>query len=354
MLNSIDNKYMQRCIDIAKHGKGNVAPNPLVGCVIVHDGTIIGEGFHACYGNSHAEVNAIQSVKDKSLLLSSTLYVNLEPCCHQGKTPPCTDLILQHKIPTIVVGNIDVNPKVATKGIEILKSNGCEVKTGVLENECYQLNKRYFTFLQQHRPYIILKWAQTLDGFMDIDVSLKEKGESYWITNEALRYKVHKWRAEEDAIYVGANTVYNDNPQLNIRYGSGKNPIRISFFNEKIKNTLYHFFDNKQPTIIFNTLYDKKDGNVQYVKLSNPANYIEEMLHYLYEIKSQSIIIEGGKKTLEKFILKNSWDEARILIGNKVFGKGLSAPSIPFSPHKIETIEDDKILYIQKCDKLHL
>ena len=199
---SIDNeRFMQRCLKLAKQGQYNVAPNPMVGCVIVNKGKIIGEGYHAKYGELHAEANAIQSVSNKELLKKSTLYVNLEPCCHYGKTPPCVELIIQHQIPEVIIGTTDVNPKVSCKGIQYLKEKGINIQVGILEEACKNINIRFFTFHQKKRPYIILKWAETLDGFMDIDRDLKEKNKSYWITNEALKLKVHQWRAQESAIY---------------------------------------------------------------------------------------------------------------------------------------------------------
>lgn len=347
MDSNVNEMYMQRCLDLALHGRNNVAPNPMVGCVIVHEGKIIGEGFHAKYKEPHAEVNAIHSVKNKELLKNSTLYVNLEPCCHYGKTPPCVDLINQHQIPEVIIGTFDINPKVAGQGIAFLKQKGTTVQVGILKDKCNELNVRFFTFHRKKRPYIILKWAQTLDGFMDIHSDLKKENKNYWISNESLKLKVHQWRAQESAILVGANTIINDNPQLNVRYCAGNNPIRITFLKTDLEKSQYCFFDNIQQTIIFNPFREELQDNTEYVFVKNVLNYEKEILEKLFEMNCQSLIIEGGKKTLERFIKKNYWDEARILIGNKHFGKGLQAPILPILPHEIETTDEDKVIYIK-------
>lgn len=345
------NLYMKRCLLLASRANGKVAPNPMVGCVILHQGRIIGEGYHARYGENHAEVQAIQSVKDKSLLKEATLYVNLEPCSHHGKTPPCSELIIQHHIPQIVIGTKDINPKVTGKGIEALKKNGCHVTVGVSEKECLHLNRRFFTYFQKQRPYIILKWAQTLDGYMDISPTLRTTNNNYWISNESLKYKVHRWRSEECAIFVGANTIRNDNPQLNIRYGTGIHPTRITFFKTPLPQYQdYTFFDNNQKTIIFNTFNRNEDNKTQYININDEKNYIEEILTILYQNKCQSIIIEGGKHTLEKFISKNLWDEARVLIGSKHFGQGIQAPTLSTPPYKSENIENNKVVYYKNSE----
>jgi diaminohydroxyphosphoribosylaminopyrimidine deaminase/5-amino-6-(5-phosphoribosylamino)uracil reductase len=313
--------YMQRCFRLAQNGLGYVTPNPLVGCVIVHDGKIISEGFHQKYGENHAERNAILHVEARhaSLLLEkSTLYVNLEPCSHFGKTPPCADFIIEKKIPKVVISNSDSNPEVGGKGIERLRNAGIEVITGVLENEGRFLNRRFFTYIEKKRPYIILKWAESSDGFI--------RGETErWITNEAMRNLVHKWRSEEPAIMVGTNTVLADNPQLNVRNYFGKNPLRITIdSNHKLPKNLY-FFDQSQPT----KNYETTD--------------LPEILNDLYSQKIQSVIIEGGAKLLQSFIEKNLWDEARILIGNKRFHRGFPAPQIQGKEFFSTQIEGDKI-----------
>ncbi len=339
--------FMYRALEIATHGRGNVAPNPMVGCVIVHDNVIIGEGYHCQYGQAHAEVNAVNSVKNVALLSKSTLYVTLEPCSHFGKTPPCADWIIKHHIPKVVVATLDTNPKVAGKGVEKLRNAGVEVVLGVLENEAKCLNRRFFTYHQKHRPYIILKWAQTLNGFMDCNERAEKNRQSYWITNETLRYEVQRWRTEEDAIFCGANTILNDNPQLNSRLLGTKNPIRLTFLNKDITNRTLHFFDNSQPTLVFNTEKDAEYGQTRYVRLSK-QNWGKEMMDYLYEHKIQSVIVEGGQKTLQYFLEKNLWDEMRVLVGNKYFLRGLIAPQINIQPTCIQCFDEDKLLYFYR------
>ncbi|MCL2027476.1 MAG: bifunctional diaminohydroxyphosphoribosylaminopyrimidine deaminase/5-amino-6-(5-phosphoribosylamino)uracil reductase RibD [Bacteroidales bacterium] len=313
--------YIQRCLQIAQNGLGQVAPNPLVGCVMVCDDQIIAEGFHQKYGENHAERNAISLVNDERLLKKSTLYVNLEPCSHFGKTPPCADLIIEKKIPKVVISNLDSNPEVARKGVERLRNAGIEVITGVLENEGRFLNRRFFTYIEKKRPYIILKWAQSLDGFMYNETER-------WITNDAMRNLVHKWRSEEPAIMVGTNTVLTDNPKLNVRACFGKNPLRITMDkNHKLPKNL-HFFDHSQPTKIYET------------------TDLSEILNDLYARKIQSLIVEGGAKLLQSFIEKNLWDETRILIGNKHLHNGLKAPKIQGKEIFSTEIEQDKAVYL--------
>jgi diaminohydroxyphosphoribosylaminopyrimidine deaminase/5-amino-6-(5-phosphoribosylamino)uracil reductase len=316
----------------------------MVGCVIVHKNTIIGEGYHAEYGKEHAEVNAIKQVKNKELLKESALYVTLEPCSHHGKTPPCADLLIDLQIPEIYIATLDPNPKVHGKGIQKLKEAGRHVVSGLLDKEAVELNKRFFCFHQKKRPYIILKWAQTLDGYMDKNPQDCKNRENYWITNEFLRIKVHQWRAEESAIFVGANTILNDNPQLNVRYCAGKNPIRITLINRTINQDV-HFFDNTQPTIVFNFEKEEQQHNTHFCKLSQDENPEKDILQQLYQANVQSLLVEGGKYSLQRFLDLNLWDEARVLIGNKCFGSGLSAPTIPFAPVRIENVDKDSILW---------
>ena len=340
---------MQRALELAKHGQLHVSPNPMVGCVIVYQGKIIGEGYHTAYGKPHAEVHAIASVEDKKLLKESTLYVTLEPCSHFGKTPPCADLIIEHKIPHVVVAVLDPNPKVQGQGIEKLKRAGCKVETGILEQESKDLNRRFFCFHEEKRPFITLKWAQTLDGFIDSNERGCKSRENYWITNEALRYKVHQWRAEEDAIFVGANTILHDNPQLNVRYFAGKNPVRVTFLSKAIGNN-FHLFDLSQPTIVFNLEKEEKKDGLYFCRLENKDNLQQQMLSKLHEMKIQSLLVEGGQHTLQQFIDMNLWDEARILVGNTCFGSGLGAPRFPFAPHKIDNVEGDKIMWYKNME----
>ena len=321
-----DELLMQRCLHLASLGGGYVSPNPMVGAVVVYEDKIIGEGYHKVYGLSHAEPNAINSVDDKSLLEKSTLYVSLEPCCHWGKTPPCANLIVKSGIRKVVICNSDPNPKVSGGGVKILKDAGIEVLIGVLEKEGRELNKRFFSRHEKNRPYIILKWAQTLDGFMDIE-RRNESRESYWITNDALKVWVHRQRAIEDCILVGKNTIINDNPNLNVRYFSGRNPIRMTIDKDLTIPNGRFFFDNSQRTVVFNSQKDFQGGETTYVKLDFEKNVLEQIIHYIYsDIKTSSLIVEGGKFTLESFIKENLWDEANVLIGNKYFYKGLTSP----------------------------
>ncbi|MDD2488965.1 MAG: bifunctional diaminohydroxyphosphoribosylaminopyrimidine deaminase/5-amino-6-(5-phosphoribosylamino)uracil reductase RibD [Bacteroidales bacterium] len=321
-----DELIMSRCLQLASLGGGYVSPNPMVGAVVVYNNRVIGEGYHKVYGLSHAEPNAINSVKDKTLLKNATLYVSLEPCCHWGKTPPCADFIVQSGIRKVVICNYDPNPKVAGGGIKILKDAGIEVICGVLEKEGRELNKRFFSRHEKNRPYIILKWAQTLDGFMDIERRDKDK-KDYWITNDALRVWVHRQRSIEDCILVGKNTIINDNPNLNVRYFSGRNPIRMTIDKDLTIPTDRFLFDNTQKTIIFNSKKDFVQGEITYVKLDFEKSVLEQIIHYIYNgIKASSLIVEGGKFTLESFIEENLWDEANVLVGNKIFNNGLISP----------------------------
>lgn len=320
-----DELLINRCLQLAKLSEGLVSPNPMVGAVLVNDNKIVSEGYHRAYGLSHAEYNAINAIEDETLLKGSVLYVNLEPCCHYGKTPPCTDLILKSGIKKVVICNTDPNPKVAGTGISILKEAGIDVVVGVLEEKGLELNKRFFTFHKKKRPYIILKWAETLDGFMDIERRAL-KVEKYWITNEVLRVWAHKQRAENDCILVGSTTIINDNPQLNVRYFNGRNPIRIAIDKDLIIPKDRFLFDGEQKTIVFNSKNDLVDGNTTYVKLDFEAKLLEQIIHYIYSINKNSLIVEGGRFTLEGFINSNLWDEANVLVGNKLFKRGLPSP----------------------------
>ena len=345
-----DEKYITRCLELAKKGLGSTAPNPMVGAVAVHNDKIIGEGYHRKYGGPHAEVHAINSVRDKSLLKYSTLYVSLEPCSHLGKTPPCTDLIIKSGIPKVVIGTIDPNSLVKGKGIEKLRSSGIEVKKNILIKECIELNKRFFTFYSLKRPYIILKWAQTSDGFIDI---VREPGspvQPNWISNEFSRILVHKWRSEEQAIMVGTNTVRMDNPTLNTREWEGKNPLRI-FLDRKL--SLSHglnLYNGEIPTIIINEIKNDKQGELEYVKFLFDNNLLNSILYFLYTREIQSIIIEGGKILLESFIEKGLWDEARVFTGDKKFRKGIKAPVIDSNVKTISAIENDRLLFFKNPD----
>lgn len=324
-------KYMHRCLQLASKGIGNTYPNPLVGSVIVFENKIIGEGFHQKAGENHAEINAINSVKDKSLLSKSTLYVNLEPCSHFGKTPPCAVKIVELKIPKVVIGTIDTTDKVAGKGIEIMRNAGIEVIVDVLKNEARKINKRFFTFHEQKRPYIILKWAQTTDGFID---PIRKQGTPiapFWISGELEKTLVHKWRTEEQTILVGKNTAIIDNPELTARNFFGKNPTRILIDRNLSTTKDLIIFNNKSNTIIFNYLKEEKIDNLVFVKIDKKLNEFDQIFFYFYSHNLQSVIIEGGAKILQSFYDNNYWDEARIFIGNKFFNTGVRAPKIDYS-----------------------
>ncbi|RED23920.1 diaminohydroxyphosphoribosylaminopyrimidine deaminase [Flavobacterium cutihirudinis] len=344
-------KYIKRCIELAQNGFGTTYPNPMVGSVIVHDGKIIGEGWHKKAGEPHAEVNAVQSVKDKSLLKKATIYVSLEPCSHFGKTPPCCDLIIANQIPNVVVGTVDPNEKVAGRGIKKLIENGANVTVGILEDECNELNKRFFTFHQKKRPYIILKWAESQDGFLAPEKSINQERKPVWITNQYSRQLVHKWRSEEQAILVGTQTVVDDNPKLNTRDWSGNNPVRVVLDqNNRISKDSF-IFDDSVKTIVFsksensnateNTIFEKIDFN---------KNTIPQILYVLYQHQIQSIIIEGGRQTLQSFVDSDLWDEARIFTGTNAFENGVKAPLIQKKNIFKTTIQNDELLYIRNND----
>lgn len=336
-------KYIKRCIELAKLGAGNVSPNPMVGCVIVCNDKIIGEGYHKKYGEAHAEVNAINSVANSEDLKTSTIYVSLEPCAHFGKTPPCADLIVKNKIPKAVIGSIDPFAKVAGKGIAILKNAGIEVEVGVLAEKCNELNKRFFTFHEKKRPYIILKWAQTLDGFIDIERSSKNFGEPTWITGPKALLGVHKMRAAEDAIIIGTNTAEKDNPSLTVRHCEGKNPLRIVLDKNLRLSHKLHLFDNTTPTIVLNSTKNLVEGNTEFIQIDFSENLIQQILNILHTKNNLSLIVEGGKQLLEAFISENLWDEAHIYTGNKSFKKGIPAPAISGLPSYSTLIETDKL-----------
>ena len=336
----IHEKYIKRCIELAKNGLGTTYPNPLVGSVIVYNNEIIGEGWHQKAGEPHAEVNAIHSVKDKSLLSKATIYVSLEPCSHFGKTPPCCDLIIANKIPNVIIGTIDPFARVSGNGIKKLLEAGKKVTVGILEEECNELNKRFFTFHNKKRPYIILKWAESIDGF--IAPLSKEKKEPFWITNEFSRQLVHKWRSEEQGILVGNKTVLEDNPTLNIRDWSGNNPIRIVLDQNKRISKEFHIFDNKA-----NTLSISKDN----INFKN--SIANEIADFLFKNEIQSVIIEGGRKTLQTFIDANIWDEARVFKGKQSLQNGIKAPNIAVLNARKKTLLEDELLTFFNHDYNH-
>jgi diaminohydroxyphosphoribosylaminopyrimidine deaminase/5-amino-6-(5-phosphoribosylamino)uracil reductase len=317
--------FMRRCLDLAKLGAANVFPNPMVGCVIVHEGKIIGEGYHQKYGEAHAEVNAINTVKHPELLPKSTVYVSLEPCAHYGKTPPCALLLIQKKVQKVVIGCRDSYTEVDGKGIELLKNAGIEVSVGILEDECIAVNKRFFTFHNKNRPFITLKWAQSEDGFF---APHSNQG-IHWITSESTQIFTHSLRAKEHAILVGINTVLIDNPSLDVRAITGRSPIRIVIDSAlKIKESKKEIklIQDKQPTIVLNASFEAQEGNVHY-KAITPFT-LDNCLIALHKMNILSILIEGGATTLNYFITAGLWDEAFVLQGQKNIENGLIAPII--------------------------
>lgn len=348
-------KYINRCIELAKNGLGTTYPNPLVGSVIVYEDKIIGEGWHKKAGEPHAEVNAINAVKDKTLLSKATIYVSLEPCSHFGKTPPCADLIVTHKIPNVVIGTVDPNEKVAGKGIAKLLEAGINVTVGILEENCNDLNKRFFTFHNQKRPYIILKWAGTTDGFIAPFKMLKQvqhdKLRPTWITNKYSRQLVHKWRAEEQAILVGTQTVLDDNPSLTTRDFSGNNPVRIVLDKSGKIDTKFHVKDNSVKTIFLTENENLiSSENCIYEQCLFDENLIENCITILVKHQIQSVIIEGGSKTLQSFIDKDLWDEARIFRSQNIFEEGIKAPTIRGKIVATETILKDQLTILRHHD----
>ncbi len=313
---------MKRTIELARLGMGHVSPNPMVGCVVVHNNTILAEGWHKKYGEAHAELNAIESVDDKALLKDCIVYVNLEPCSHIGKTPPCADLLIKHQVRKVVICNLDTNPLVTGEGIKKLRTAGMEVITGILENEGRELNKRFFMFMEKQRPYIILKWAETSDGFI-----AQENYDSKWISNEYARQLAHKWRAEEDAVLVGTRTVFHDNPELTVRNWTGRNPIRIVLDRFLRLSDKLHVFDRSQKTICYNVLKHEEHPNLSLIRLDE-ENFVNHLLEDLVKQKIQSVIVEGGATTLQLFMDAGLWDEARVFVSDKGFGKGIKAPKV--------------------------
>jgi diaminohydroxyphosphoribosylaminopyrimidine deaminase / 5-amino-6-(5-phosphoribosylamino)uracil reductase len=334
----MDEQFIRRCFDLALNGAGSVSPNPLVGCVIVHNGNVIGEGWHKKYGGPHAEVNAVASVADQSLLASSTVYVNLEPCSHHGKTPPCATMLAEHRVKKVVISNVDSNKLVSGKGIVRLRGTGTEVVTGVLEAEGRCLNRRFFTFVENTRPYIILKWAETSDGFIS-----RSKSDSTRISNELSRKLVHRWRSEEDAFLVGTQTAATDNPKLNVREWTGRDPLRVVIDRSLRLDPSLHLFDGQQPTICYNTQRNEEKKNIAFVKIDS-ADFIRGVVEDLYGRNIQSVVVEGGAKTIGLFIKAGLWDEARVLKSSTVFGNGLKAPVLTGNPISTTDLGGDTLL----------
>jgi len=341
-----DEKYIQRCIDLAYLGQGKVAPNPMVGCVIVKDGIIIGEGYHENFGGSHAEINAIRNVGNDAAIQGATIFVSLEPCTHFGKTPPCTLAILALKPKRLVIGSRDTNPSVAGKGIDRLKREGIEVVEGILEEECRALNKRFFTFHEKRRPYVILKWAQTKDGFLDRNREDDEVG-IHWISSPETKVLVHKWRSEEQGILVGRNTILNDNPSLTVREFSGSNPTRIVIDSNLKLSKDVGVFSNEAPTLVFNRVKNAQEGSTEWIKISETSTKL--ILEELYKRNILSVLVEGGSRTLQYFIIDNVWDEARVIVSDTLFKEGMRAPVLTKTPMRSHPFgPTDTIYYYQR------
>ncbi len=323
--------YMSRCLQLAQQGDGHVAPNPMVGAVLVCDDVIIGEGYHHKYGDPHAEPNAINSVQNKDLIRKSTLYVSLEPCSHYGKTPPCADLIVRSEIPRVVIGTLDPNPKVAGSGVEILKKAGIEVVVGVMEEECRELNKRFFIFQEQKRPYILLKWAQTTDGF--IDKFRKDYTETpLLISNSITKQLTHKMRAENQAILVGANTVLLDNPSLTVRNWSGKSPIRMAIDSKGRIPEHFKLKDGLIPTLIFTEKEYENRKHVEFVQIKFDESRLKTVLQEIYKRNIHSVLVEGGATILNSFIQAGFWDEINVEIAPMKINEGIPAPELSLHP----------------------
>ncbi|WP_152287589.1 bifunctional diaminohydroxyphosphoribosylaminopyrimidine deaminase/5-amino-6-(5-phosphoribosylamino)uracil reductase RibD [Flavicella marina] len=349
----VEEQFMARCIELAQNGIGTARPNPSVGCVVVYENKIIGEGFTSPYGGSHAEVNAIASVRDKTLLSKSTLYVTLEPCAHFGKTPPCADLIVKHKIPNVVIGCIDTHSVVAGKGVERLIENGCHVKVGVLENECLEQHKRFFTVQNKKRPYVILKWAQTKNGFIAPDQ--KEVNRPVWISNVYAQQLVHKWRSEEHAILVGTNTAIADNPKLNVRSWGGVPPVRVVLdrtLRISKENSLYDLSQKTIFVVDVNTEFEASaEKQLFFESIDFSGNVVEQICEVLMRHHIQSIIIEGGTQTLNAFINSGIWDEARVFVGDVSFVNGVEAPVISKEVFKKDAVKNtDLFWYVNRTE----
>lgn len=321
-----DEKYIRRCIELASNGLCNAAPNPMVGAVIVHNGKIIGEGYHAKCGEGHAEVNAIRSVKDETLLKEATIYVSLEPCSHYGKTPPCADLIISKGIPKVVVGCIDPFSQVSGRGIRKLREAGIDVTVGVLEEECKNLIRRFVTFNTQKRPYITLKWAESADGYIDIN---RENGSPVVLSTPVTSMYVHKQRAEHKAILVGRRTALLDNPSLTTRNWYGKNPLRLVIDRNLSLPSNLRLFDHSTPTIVFTAEERVNEENMEYITIDYSTDILPQILNVLYERKIQSLLVEGGTTLLQSFIDSGVWDEMFVEHSEIVLGEGVKSPVIP-------------------------
>ncbi|WP_027386753.1 bifunctional diaminohydroxyphosphoribosylaminopyrimidine deaminase/5-amino-6-(5-phosphoribosylamino)uracil reductase RibD [Chryseobacterium gregarium] len=337
-----DEFYISRCIELARKAAGKTYPNPLVGSVIVHNGKIIGEGYHHKAGEPHAEINAIRSVADKSLIPESTIYVSLEPCAHYGKTPPCALKIKELGFKKVVIGAMDSHDQVNGKGKKIIQEAGIEAVSGILEKECTELNKRFFTYHEKKRPYIILKWAESADGFMDKDFR------PYPISNSLVNQFVHQMRSDEHAILVGTQTALNDNPGLTVRNVTGINPVRILIdFDLKVPED-FNLYSNEARTLVFNSVREGTENNIQFIKISR-ENFLPDLIDALYKEQIQSVIIEGGRFTLQQCIDGNLWDEAVVIKNENLnLENGTKAPDFDFKPNQTENFRDNTINFFTK------
>ncbi len=337
---------MKRCFELALRGTRKAAPNPMVGSVIVHRNKIIGEGYHQQYGGPHAEVNAIKNVNDTSLLKEATLYVNLEPCAHQGKTPPCSNLIIGKGIPKVVIANTDPHEKVYRKGISRLKAQGCEVVLGVGAEEGREVNKRFFTYHEKKRPYIVLKWAQTQDGFFDSIRETGSKTKINWISQPETQQLVHTWRYREQAVLVGTRTVLNDNPKLTVRKIRGIHPLRIAIDRKGIIPSSFSIYDGEAPTLIYQeNIADVSLNGTRKKSLDFEEDVLPQIMNDLYQREILSVLVEGGAHTLQSFIDRGLWDEARVIVGHTHFKTGLAAPVLPDLVPVATSFGKDRILW---------
>ncbi|MCX2740446.1 bifunctional diaminohydroxyphosphoribosylaminopyrimidine deaminase/5-amino-6-(5-phosphoribosylamino)uracil reductase RibD [Pontibacter anaerobius] len=337
-----DEKYMRRALELAQLGGGHTSPNPMVGCVVVHEGQIIGEGWHQKYGGPHAEVNAIAAVEDKRLLPRSRVYVTLEPCSHYGKTPPCADLLISHGVKDVVICNTDPNPLVAGRGVRKLFDTGAQVKVGVLEDEGLELNKRFFTFHTQKRPFILLKWAETADGFIAAANYQQEQ-----ISGKLAQRLVHKWRSEEQAILVGSRTALYDNPRLNTRLWHGPNPLRLVIDKQLLLPGHLHLFDGSQPTVVYTYKQQENRDNLYFVQMQEDQPILPQIMEDLHSRNVLSVMVEGGTFLLESLLQANLWDEALVFKSlHKTIPAGIKAPGMAFGQlQRIQTLGPDQLLH---------
>ena len=354
MIGERDKIYMRRCFELARKGLGLTKANPLVGCIIVHNDQIIGEGYHKKFGGPHAEVNAIRSVKLPALLSESTLYCSLEPCSHHGKTPPCSMLIRQKGIKRVVISNLDPFPSVNGKGIRHLKESGIQVDTGCLEEEGKYVNRRFFHYINYRRPYVILKWAQTADGFIDLEREPGDQEGPRWISNEVSRTLVHKWRSEESAIMVGTNTILSDNPRLDVRRWSGEHPVRITLDRNGRLVENAHILDGSKDTIVFTGLERNYSGKIQTVH-ADPSYQLVDVMEELFDRQIVSVLVEGGATLHNSFLESGLWDEARVFTGKMFFTQGVKAPDIGTEADEIIDLGDTKLeVYKNEVNELQI